>query len=305
MLPTSPSSRASRIFRSALTPVIRMATAGISLPGILLLAVLTSPAHAQFFGDCQDFRRGDSNTDGNVDIGDPIRTLQHLFQGAELSCQRAADIEASGEIEITDAIRLLNYLFLGGEPPAPPGPEECGPGLDIEFLSCDSYPACSPAFQTRDLSDFQVFRYTQSPGLGFCPLGGTVYCAEIALDSTTGDYELTISFQDNRDGTDPFCDGPIGDLESICDFDCGPILRLPPRTLTAEEVTAMQEAFSQVSMTTEPDPICNCVVFDPCLIRNFTWDDTRIEDFPCSGSRMTDVEARRLTAFLDSLRPEG
>jgi hypothetical protein len=67
-----------------------------------------------------EFRRGDSNADGAVNISDPIATLFSLFSGAEdLPCLDAADANDSGMVDISDALATLGYLFGGssGEPP--------------------------------------------------------------------------------------------------------------------------------------------------------------------------------------------
>ena len=76
-------------------------------------------------GEC--FRRGDSNTDGLVDITDGINTLAHLFLGtAELNCPDSADFDDSGVVDITDSISTFVALFIGGKPAPPPGSKQCG-----------------------------------------------------------------------------------------------------------------------------------------------------------------------------------
>ena len=74
------------------------------------------------------FRRGDANGDGKVGLTDAVVILGHLFQGdSALACLDAADPNDDGTINLTDPVGLLNYLFQGGgQPPAPPGPSECG-----------------------------------------------------------------------------------------------------------------------------------------------------------------------------------
>jgi hypothetical protein len=95
-------------------------------------------------GECQPkFVRGDANTDGSIDIADPIITLLHLFaalQGA-LPCAESADADGNGRLELTDAVYILGYLFLGRLPPPPPfpicGPDPSGSGLEcLAYLSC-------------------------------------------------------------------------------------------------------------------------------------------------------------------------
>jgi hypothetical protein len=84
------------------------------------------------------FRRGDANIDGSVDIADPIHVLEHLFSaGPAPPCRAAGDADADGSQDIGDVIRLLSFLFSGGPPPAPPFPG-CGtvPAADCDVPSC-------------------------------------------------------------------------------------------------------------------------------------------------------------------------
>ncbi|MBI4586350.1 MAG: CotH kinase family protein, partial [Planctomycetes bacterium] len=66
------------------------------------------------------FLRGDANLNGGLEIADAVRLLLHLFRGAALGCEDAADADDNEAIEIADAVRLLTYLFADGDaPPAP------------------------------------------------------------------------------------------------------------------------------------------------------------------------------------------
>ena len=106
------------------------------IPGAVTLSV---DGFVQIVGDLTFFVRGDSNSDGTVDIADPVYTLAHLFLGQPRpSCPDAADADDSGELDISDAIYLLTFLFLGGDPPPPPFPERGGPTPG--GLSCDTPP---------------------------------------------------------------------------------------------------------------------------------------------------------------------
>jgi subtilisin family serine protease len=61
------------------------------------------------------FVRGDTNSDGDVDISDAIFILSYLFDtGKPLSCRDAADANDDGLIDLSDPVQLLDYLFLGG-----------------------------------------------------------------------------------------------------------------------------------------------------------------------------------------------
>ena len=90
----------------------------------------------------QIFMRGDSNSDSELDLSDPVSTLGYLFGGqAEPTCLDAADADDSGELEVTDAIYVLNFLFLGG--PSPPSPsEECAFDPTTDGLSCRAHAPC-------------------------------------------------------------------------------------------------------------------------------------------------------------------
>ena len=86
------------------------------------------------------FRRGDSNSDREVNISDPIFTLGYLYLGeGDLKCDDAADATDDGEIDITDPILTLTYLFQGGaripEPFASAGFDPTG-----DSLTCGGLP---------------------------------------------------------------------------------------------------------------------------------------------------------------------
>jgi len=90
------------------------------------------------------FRRGDANSDGDLNLADAVFTLQYLFGGGpEPTCLRAADSNADQRLNLGDAIRTLSFLFGGGDPLPPPF-ERCGfPGQGGGgSLSCRSFPPC-------------------------------------------------------------------------------------------------------------------------------------------------------------------
>ncbi len=108
------------------------------------------------------FRRGDSNRDGGIDIADAIYTLSMLFaQGPPIYCPDAADANDDEAIDIADAIYTLSMLFAQG-PVIPPPYPDCGidttgvpdtappgtPELDPCIYcpeACDDQPtACTP-----------------------------------------------------------------------------------------------------------------------------------------------------------------
>ena len=58
---------------------------------------------------------GDANGDDEVNITDPIYTLQWLFLGGEEPpCQLAADANGDDRIDLSDVVVELRYLFSGG-----------------------------------------------------------------------------------------------------------------------------------------------------------------------------------------------
>ncbi len=68
------------------------------------------------------FTRGDANVDGSVNISDAALILLHLFGGAAIACEEAADLDQSGRLGIADAVYLLEFNFRGGPRPPPPFP---------------------------------------------------------------------------------------------------------------------------------------------------------------------------------------
>jgi hypothetical protein len=61
-----------------------------------------------------EFKRGDVDAKGSLEVADPINILSELFLGTfRTPCQDAADVDDNGRIELADAISSLTYLFLG------------------------------------------------------------------------------------------------------------------------------------------------------------------------------------------------
>ena len=103
-----------------------------------LLASTATPASAQSL-----FIRGDANSDGLVDLADPVRTLSFLFSNDSVDCLAALDSDDSGDLTIGDAIVTLSFLFSNGPAPAAPFPD-CGLDPTPDSLSCDGpVGACS------------------------------------------------------------------------------------------------------------------------------------------------------------------
>jgi hypothetical protein len=98
-----------------------------------------------------EFRRGDADGSGILQITDAIRTLTYLFLGGDApGCLDALDADDSGVLNITDPILILGYLFIGNGEIPPPGALLCGPdptpdGVAAPVsgdLGCASYGAC-------------------------------------------------------------------------------------------------------------------------------------------------------------------
>lgn len=90
----------------------------------------------------REFRRGDSNGDGGVNIADAVHILLWRFGGGEApGCLDAADVNDDDLHDLSDAIFELNYLFLSGPAPPAPGAADCGPAGKVS-LGCEQYPVC-------------------------------------------------------------------------------------------------------------------------------------------------------------------
>lgn len=90
----------------------------------------------------EDFRRGDADDNGAVNITDAEFILNYLFWGGEEpGCLDAADANDDGRVDMTDPIYLLDFLFRGG--PAPPPPfERCGTDPTADTVTCNEFAHC-------------------------------------------------------------------------------------------------------------------------------------------------------------------
>ncbi len=90
------------------------------------------------------YRRGDMNSDGAIDISDPVFGLGFLFLGGTApSCMKTLDTNDDGEKDISDAVFLLAHLFLGGPAPIEPF-KACGGDPTSDGLDCAAHPPCNP-----------------------------------------------------------------------------------------------------------------------------------------------------------------
>jgi hypothetical protein len=94
--------------------------------------------------DTREFRRGDVDASGKVDITDPITFLGNLFLGdpPALPCWKAADSNDDGLLDISDAVYTLRFLFVGGDPPPAPGAFSCGSDPTRDDLTCKGATGC-------------------------------------------------------------------------------------------------------------------------------------------------------------------
>ncbi len=121
------------------------------------------------------FIRGDTTSDGQLDLSDGVITLQYLFLGGEIPCASAADHDDGGSLDLGDAISLLSFLFIAGPPPAPPYPL---PGIDPtpDSLAC-AVPCTDPACY----ADTQGDECDSAPLIG---LGDTTFDTSSMTTST-------------------------------------------------------------------------------------------------------------------------
>ena len=91
------------------------------------------------------FRRGDADDNGSLQLTDGIFILNFLFLGgSDPVCGDAADADNNGAIQLTDGIFILNFLFLGGQAPVQPG-LECGEDTEQpdDALGCETFNSCA------------------------------------------------------------------------------------------------------------------------------------------------------------------
>ncbi len=104
----------------------------------LLVGVSTSMLN----GAGPNFRRGDANADGKVDIADPIWIIYEIIgSGQTAPCKKAQDADDNGSVNFSDALYLVMYLFKSGPAPKAPFPT-CGQDTSTDSITCVSYTGC-------------------------------------------------------------------------------------------------------------------------------------------------------------------
>jgi hypothetical protein len=91
---------------------------------LLAFGFLTFEASAQGVPDDPAIlARGDSNSDGRVDLSDVLFINNYLYNGGPAPpCMNQADANNDGVVNGSDAIFLCNWLYNGGRAPPYPGP---------------------------------------------------------------------------------------------------------------------------------------------------------------------------------------
>ncbi len=87
------------------------------------------------------FIRGDANTDGSLNVADPIQTLVVLFQSATPICLVSHDANDDDGVDVGDIIFSLNYIFSSGQQPGAPF-LFCGEDPTTGTLACESFGLC-------------------------------------------------------------------------------------------------------------------------------------------------------------------
>ena len=84
------------------------------------------------------FKRGDGNADGAVDIADVIFGLSGLFTGGPWgNCRDALDANDDGTVNIADQIYTIMFLFIPGSPPPPQPYPFCGDDQTPDTVDCE------------------------------------------------------------------------------------------------------------------------------------------------------------------------
>lgn len=84
-----------------------------------------------------NFRRGDCNSDGGIDVSDPILLIEHLFGASgPLPCADSCDVDDGGVLDLQDSIVLLQLVFGMGSVPIAPPAVTCGSDPVVDLLDC-------------------------------------------------------------------------------------------------------------------------------------------------------------------------
>ena len=116
---------------------------GALLGSVLVVCWAVELCPSPAFAQCEQlFIRGDANANGELDLSDPLITLNFLYSGGDaVKCEDAADTDDNGVLELSDPVHTLQYLFVGDKTLPPPG-ETCGADLTADGIGCADFPPC-------------------------------------------------------------------------------------------------------------------------------------------------------------------
>ncbi|MEE9295308.1 MAG: hypothetical protein V3W34_10165 [Phycisphaerae bacterium] len=162
--------------------------------------------------------------------------------------------------------------------------------LCLVLAGCDFF--FIPRTQTVDLSQFTRFTLLQSGALGFCPVEGAVFSADIVVDAS-GQLVFNASV---------LAEGVAGVDQCVADTDLSAPCRvetpLPQRILSEDEVQSVMDVFSSVQLSAQ-DPLCAATIFEPCLVRRFAWGSFSVSDLSCADPQLS---SEPILDLLEQLR---
>lgn len=85
----------------------------------------------------EPFLRGDTNQDGDSNLADPVRLLEHLFVSESLECHDTGDWNDDGILDLSDVVSLLGSVFLIGD-----FESYCRLDEEVDGLASCSFSAC-------------------------------------------------------------------------------------------------------------------------------------------------------------------
>ena len=116
---------------------------------------------AQDRGSSAQFIRGDSNTDGVLDLSDAVHTLGYLFLGGPKStCLAAADANDDEIVNLSDPTATLSAIFMGGRRLPAPGEQAgldptpgigCADGIQEHLEPHETYPGYEHSEHSPDI----------------------------------------------------------------------------------------------------------------------------------------------------------
>lgn len=141
--PTAPLGPTNLTFTAGIPPATAMTTCVSGVIGLSLQngSVTVVP---------EEFRRGDDNGDGTIDIADPVYCLDYQYgNGSPPPCRDAGDFDDSGRYDITDCVANLCRQFGNCSDPPPPY-ASCGADpTSSDPLGCLSFPSCGNTLAAR------------------------------------------------------------------------------------------------------------------------------------------------------------